>query len=90
MKLQVSHRAEHATDWHLGHLDGQPAVGDAQGNWYKLRDHAIVHNSGERLVWTVKLDYGVWECIHDMHWQDQYVDPPSKWTQNGPDHVEKI
>lgn len=90
MKLVVSHRATHPGDWHVGHLDGRPAVGDQQGNWYVVTGDVVVHNPGDRLVWVLKHEYGHWECVHDMHWQDQYVDPPSRWVKDQPDFVEKV
>ena len=88
LKLVVNHRASADGDLSLGYLDERPAVGDANGRWYLVDSDAIIHNSGERLVWIVKHEHGIWECIHDMHWQDQYVDPKSRWVTGTPDYVE--
>ena len=88
--LIVTHRATHPTDWHLGRLDGQPAVGDHEGNWYIVDSDAVIHNPGDRLVFVLKHEYGEWECVHDMHWQDQYVDPHDRWVKPTPDYVEKV
>ena len=90
MKLVVSHRATRPGDWHVGHLDGRPAIGDQRGNWYLVPGDAVIHNPGDRLVWVLKHEYGVWECIHEMHWQDQYVDSPGKWVKERPDYVERV
>lgn len=89
MKLVKTHRAEAERDWHIGYLDDDPAIGDHEGNWYRVTSDAVIHNPEERLVWVVKHEYGIWECIHDMHWQDQYVDPRDKWTQGEPTYKEE-
>jgi len=88
MRLVVSHRARAEGDLSLGYLDGRPAVGDELGRWYAITHGAVIHNPGERLVWIAKTEDGVWECIHDMHWQDQYVDDRSRWLSREPDYVE--
>lgn len=87
MKLVVNHRARTQGDLSLGYLDGQPAVGDSKGRWYLATSDAVVHNPGEHLVWIAK--HEVWECIHDKHWQDQYVDPKEKWVKEQPDYCEE-
>ncbi len=90
MKLTVTQRAYSPGDWHVGYLDETPAIGDQYGRWYTVSTDAVIHNPGDRLVWVLKHEYGVWECLHDMHWQDQYVDPQTKWIKETPDYVEKV
>lgn len=87
MELVVLERAKGGDDFDIGYLDGRPAVGRG-GAWRLVDADAIIHNPFERLVWLLKHEHGVWECIHDMHWQDQYVDPPERWIQGEPDFIE--
>lgn len=88
MELQVIHRPSSEEDLRIGYLDGKPAVGTADGAWYLVSGDAVIHTPSDRLVWFLKFDHGVWECIHDMHWQDQYVDPVEKWIKKTPDYKE--
>lgn len=89
MRLQVYHRPSSEADLSIGYLDGRPAVGTANGAWYLVSGDAIIHNRSDRLVWFVKQEHGAWECISDVHWQDQYVDPDEKWIKEVPDYVEE-
>ena len=88
MKLVVNHRASAEGDLSVGYLGDRPAVGDSRGRWYIVTSDAVIHNREERLVWIVKHEHGVWECIHDKHWQDNYVDAPDRWLKARPDYIE--
>ncbi len=87
MTLTVIERAQAAGDWHIGYLDGKPAIGNRRGEWFLLNSDAFVHNPGQSLIWVVKLDDGVWECIHEKLWpQGEPIPAPDTGTQ--PDYVE--
>lgn len=88
VKLTVMQRADTPGDWHVGHLDGRPAVGNERGEWFLLADDAIIHNPGQRLIWLVKLEDGVWSCIHEMHWRDAPTSPPPIQGEQ-PDYIEE-
>lgn len=87
LKLTVMQRADSPGDWHIGYLDGRPAVGNYHGEWFVLTDDAVVHNRGQRLIWLVKLGDNVWSCIHEMHWQGEPV-PPPPIREERPDYIE--
>lgn len=87
MNLTVMERADAPGDWHIGLLDGRPAIGNNKGEWFLLREDAIIHNPGQRLIWLVKLDDGTWSCIHEMHWRGEALEPPQIDPEK-PDYVE--
>lgn len=87
VKLTVLERAEKSTDWHIGYLDQRPAIGNQEGEWFLVRDDAVVHNPGQQLIWLVKMDDGVWSCIHEMHWRLDPIPPPDVGGLK-PDYIE--
>lgn len=87
VKLTVLERAEKQNDWHIGYLDERPAIGNQRGEWFLLHEDAMIHNPGQRLIWLVKLEDGVWSCIHEMHWRLEPIPPPDV-AHHKPDYVE--
>jgi len=87
MMLTVVERVQVAGDWHIGYLDQRPAIGNNRGEWFLLETDAVIHNPGQGLVWIVKLDDGVWECIHEKHWPTETIAPPIT-SSCRPDYIE--
>lgn len=87
MTLTVVERVQAAGDWHIGYLDQRPAIGNHAGEWFLLESDAVIHNPGQGLVWIVKLEDGVWECVHEKHWPVETILPPPR-RAGSPDYVE--
>lgn len=88
MKLTYAQRAYIPGDWHIGYLDGKPAIGDFNGRWYLVEEKTVIHNRHAKLVWIVNHESHGWECISDKLWPKETLESLEQPNLGEPDHVE--
>lgn len=87
-RLTVLEETPSTAEWRIGYLNNQPAVGDAQGRWYRVPEDVIVPQVSQQLVWMIQ--QGEWSCIHHRHWNPEQVPAtsPDVWLKDGPAFLE--
>ncbi len=88
-RLTVLEESASASEWRIGYVDNIPAVGDAEGRWYRAPEDAVVPHASSQLVWMAQ--QGEWTCVHQRHWDASQVpaSPADTWLQQGPIYTEQ-
>ena len=83
--VYIVRRSQANTDWHIGYLDGVPAVADDASAWYEVDEGTALLNRYEGYVWIVR--GGKWASIYaDLY--DGDLANGDDITAFGPDYVE--